>query len=142
MANARAIKTAGADLEVSVAQFAQSLQHAVAMFPDEANTIKRKAALSVLRAVIKRSPVKSGRFRNNWQMSVGRPKMIEVENWQGHVPLMDSAVVATVRPGQALWLTNNVPYAMALEAGHSKQAPAGVLAVTLAEVRMGLIPNG
>ncbi len=33
-----------------------------------------------------------------------------------------------------IYIMNNLPYARALEYGHSKQAPAGVVRITLAEV--------
>ncbi|SQI38051.1 Uncharacterised protein [Providencia alcalifaciens] len=34
----------------------------------------------------------------------------------------------------AIYFTNNVPYAYPLEMGHSKQAPNGMIAVTAADV--------
>ena len=35
--------------------------------------------------------------------------------------------------GDAIYITNNLPYAQVLENGHSQQAPTGMLAITVAE---------
>ena len=46
--------------------------------------------------------------------------------------------VGNAQPGESIWISNNLPYITALEDGHSKQAPAGMVALSLAEVSSGL----
>ncbi|WP_429820275.1 hypothetical protein [Ensifer sp. B1-9] len=50
-----------------------------------------------------------------------------------------AAIIAAADPFQAIFITNNLPYATALEAGHSKQAPIGMVAVTFAELESMLV---
>jgi hypothetical protein len=47
--------------------------------------------------------------------------------------------MATAKYGGTIWIYNNVRYITALEHGHSKkQAPIGMVAVSLAEIAAGL----
>ncbi len=39
-----------------------------------------------------------------------------------------------VRPGDTIWISNNLPYIVKLEEGHSQQAPQGMVALSIAEV--------
>jgi hypothetical protein len=77
-----------------------------------------------------------GRFRGNWQVTIGSVPA-------GPVDLIDAnggptiargaAELAGFKAGPTIYLTNNVPYAIPLEYGHSTQAPAGVVRITVAE---------
>ncbi len=75
-----------------------------------------------------------GRLRGNWQASVGIPAM-------GELPLRGeaeatgaAAATATAWNGEgSIFLVNNLPYAEAVEDGHSTQTPAGMVRVTLVE---------
>jgi len=132
---------AARDIELTdnVVDFNRRLNEAMQALPNQANKIKRVAAVTVLRGVIFRSPVDTGRFRNNWQLTLGRPARGEV-NAGGYFQAAASGTARALqaKPGQDIWITNNVPYAEALEEGHSGQAPAGVVGPTLAGVAMGL----
>ncbi len=96
-------------------------------------TAFRKIALDVFSEVILKSPVKSGRFRGNWQVSVGTAK-------SGAVTIDDKTGTATIgkvyaetlglKAGQTIYLVNNLPYARKLEYGHSQQAPNGFVRIT------------
>src|SRR5688572_24832833 len=44
--------------------------------------------------------------------------------------------VVAVQHGEAIIISNNLPYIVKLEHGHSQQAPAGVVAVSIAEVEL------
>lgn len=76
-----------------------------------------------------------GRFRGNWQIGVNLRISAET-------PRIDRDGVETLRAveaaipdeatGNVYFLTNNVPYAQRLEMGHSRQAPAGVVGLTVA----------
>ncbi|KAA0983308.1 hypothetical protein [Pseudomonas sp. ANT_J28] len=76
-----------------------------------------------------------GRFRGNWQFSVGSP----VDGVLDQIDPSGNVSVAVLRTqvqsltiGQTAYLVNNLPYAVPLEYGHSKQAPGGMVRITLA----------
>lgn len=97
----------------------------------------RWVALEALRRVIFKSPVRDGRFRGNWQASVGvRPDgTLEIDDTDGNPTFSaGTQAIATMPPYSVVYLVNNLDYAEALENGHSQQAPAGVVAVTVAEI--------
>ena len=76
-----------------------------------------------------------GRFRANWQFSIDAPADGELDDID---PSGNSAVAALraqvsgLTIGQTGYIVNNLPYAIPLEYGHSKQAPHGMVRVTLA----------
>lgn len=76
-----------------------------------------------------------GRFRGNWQFSIDSPADGELDAVD---PSGNSAVAALkaqvsgLTIGQTAYIVNNLPYAIPLEYGHSKQAPHGMVRVTLA----------
>lgn len=87
-----------------------------------------------------------GRSRANWQLSIGSITDNEIE--QGG-STMDAGVIIEQAQGalkglmrhgigEIIWIYNNVPYIMALEEGHSGQAPDGMVEVTFAEVAAGI----
>ncbi len=104
--------------------------------------IPRKVALEMLRRVVMRTPVRSGRARGNWQTSVGSPVETEIERADkgggatisGAVPVIEGWDAQNV----AIFLMNNVPYIQRLEDGYSDQAPSGMVKITVAEFQ-GLV---
>lgn len=100
-------------------------------------SVQKKLALEALRRVVMKSPVDTGRFRGNWQVSVGVTEdgTVEVTDKSG-----SETINKGVRPISALskfdtvYIQNNLPYAERLENGWSQQAPAGMVAVTVAEI--------
>lgn len=84
-----------------------------------------------------KSPVKTGRFRGNWQVGVGVMP-------SGELDTVDASGSSTIAlgvshvpqqaAGAVYFIANNLPYAQALEDGHSTQAPPGaIVAGTVAE---------
>jgi len=90
--------------------------------------------------IIKESPVDTGRFRGNWQASIGSPAPSTTSRLDstGAGSINDAAVtVQGLKLGQTFYLTNNLPYARRLEYGsHSKQAPNGFLRINLQRVQL------
>ncbi len=98
----------------------------------------RKLALDMFTRIVMRSPVDTGRFRGNWQVSIGGPPsgVLSVEDKSGAVTTTKIAsAVSNFQPGQVIWLGNNLPYARRLEYGWSQQAPAGMVRVTVKEFK-------
>lgn len=76
-----------------------------------------------------------GRFRGNWQFSIGAPTEGELDQVDpaGGVTLAKLRLqVEQLTIGQTAYIVNNLPYAVPLEYGHSKQAPGGMVRITLA----------
>lgn len=96
----------------------------------------RKIALDAFSRVILRSPVDTGRFRGNWQVSIGSipDDVIELEDKAGTVVISKvTAKVLELEAGDTIYLINNLPYARRLEYGWSAQAPGGMVRITAAE---------
>jgi hypothetical protein len=76
-----------------------------------------------------------GRFRGNWQFSIDSPAdgVLDQIDPSGNVSIaVLRAQVQSLTIGQTAYLVNNLPYAVPLEYGHSKQAPGGMVRITLA----------
>jgi len=108
--------------------------------------VMRAVSIKLFSAIIKGSPVDTGRFRMNWQASGAQPASGQVSgtdptgaNAEGNV----ANFVSQTADWQELTLTNNLPYADVLEfggypgdgpntsGGYSKQAPAGMVRVNV-----------
>lgn len=99
--------------------------------------VVRKVGLDLASRVVLRSPVDTGRFRANWNVAFGRVDTLTT-------PSTDKTGGKTIervrvqlngwQPGQDIYLTNSLPYAIPLEYGHSKkQAPLGMVRITVTE---------
>lgn len=116
--------------------FAAQIAEFVAKAKGNADLVVRKIALDMFARVIMKSPVDTGRFKGNWQCAIGSVPA-------GTVALDDKGGTATiakvtaaalgVKAGDVIYLVNNLEYARALEYGHSKQAPAGMVRLTISE---------
>lgn len=76
-----------------------------------------------------------GQFRGNWQFSIGAPAdgVLDQVDPGGNVTLAKLKLqVEQLTIGQTAYIVNNLPYAVPLEYGHSKQAPGGMVRITLA----------
>ncbi|TXH45681.1 MAG: HK97 gp10 family phage protein [Desulfurellales bacterium] len=98
-------------------------------------TVVRKTAFSLGESMVVMSPVRSGRFRGNWQYGADTINTSTggADDKSGRTSL--NRIQAGVRgwvPGQTMYLTNSLPYAQRLESGWSGQAPAGMVKVTIA----------
>ena len=96
----------------------------------------------VQEALVKASPVDTGRFRGNWQVTANRPPLYALNNYDrdGSDTIAEGkrALHAIMRGGggvRSIHFSNMLIYANALEYGHSKQAPAGVVGIVAARLR-------
>ena len=82
-----------------------------------------------------------GRFRANWQIGEGTAptgELFEKSPPASGYPSKDAVLgelqtkILSAKFGKTYWLVNNLPYAVALEYGHShEQAPAGMVGITM-----------
>ncbi|MBN4165091.1 hypothetical protein [Pseudomonas fulva] len=76
-----------------------------------------------------------GRFRGNWQFSIDSPATEELDRIDPSGSETITSLISQVQAltiGQTAYIVNNLAYAVPLEYGHSTQAPAGMVRVTLA----------
>jgi hypothetical protein len=119
-----------------MAEFSLAIDKWVAKAKGNADLVVRKVALDMFTRVILRSPVLTGRFRGNWQVTIGQPATgtVDTEDKSGAATVSKAASgVMQAKAGDVVWLTNNLPYALTLEYGHSKQAPSGMVRITVQE---------
>lgn len=120
----------------SISSFVLGVQRWTRKAKTRLDTVTQEINMEILARIVMRSPVDTGLFRGNWQVGIGRkPRgvLTHLDRDGAETIARLSGTIQTVRAGQKLFFTNNLPYALALEYGHSKQAPAGMVRVTIAE---------
>ena len=98
-------------------------------------TVARQVSFKLFSAVIKASPVDTGRFRMNWQTAgaVAPSGVIDGADKGGAAAIGDAAsYIFAASDWNEFTLTNNLPYAERLEYGWSNQAPQGMVRVNVA----------
>lgn len=92
-------------------------------------------------AVVDLSPVDTGRFKANWQITANSPAAQSLNDYDAtggdtkrYLARQAKAVAGSVGT-KVIYITNRLDYAADLEYGSSKQAPAGILGVVA--VRLG-----
>lgn len=101
------------------------------MIEEDVGKRLRIIAIQLLNEIVISSPVDTGRFRANNQVSLGSADYgtTTATDKTGTATLQQgSAVIAQGKPYSVIYIQNNLPYAEPLEDGHSKQAPTGVYA--------------
>lgn len=93
----------------------------------------RGTSLDIFSKVILRSPVDTGRFRGNWQCTLNAMATGEIEGTGRKALNAAKRTTGKAKVTDSIYLTNNLPYAKKLEYGSSKQAPRGMVRVTVAD---------
>jgi hypothetical protein len=119
----------------SATEFALDLKVFGKVTEEEALLIIRKITLELDQAVVLATPVDTGRARGNWYPSINAPSTavdFGASDKSGSQAISAAqGVIASMRLGDTVWLTNNLPYILPLENGHSKQAPQGMVDINL-----------
>ena len=112
----------------------------------EIKKVRKNYAFALYSSIVKKTPVDTGRARGNWNITVGHDDTLPKENT---VPQFKSVEeVPKVEGDETIYISNNLPYITKLEYGgypnppkkgsgktingYSKQAPQGMVGVTLA----------
>ena len=105
------------------------------------DTTVRKVAIDIHDGVVLKTPVDTGRARASWNIQAGSPDTSTAPERDRSTALSAigeaQAKQSGLGPGDglgAIYVTNSLPYIEALEFGHSKQAPNGMVRLTLGEV--------
>ena len=118
---------------MSNAEFKRNFSALLKRVGDKAELVTRKVAIELQTSMILKSPVDTGRFRANWQCGIGTVDTSISE------PIGSDAKVRTItelqgwKSGQTIFLPNSSPYSRRLEHGWSKQAPTGMVKLSVQE---------
>lgn len=96
-------------------------------------TVARKSTLDLFTKVNLRSPVDTGRFRANWNVSYGSPDVSFTSSTSQGRASSEIAKTLTLPIGGITYMANGLPYAYRLEKGYSKQAATGMVRVSAIE---------
>jgi|ERR1044072_121137 hypothetical protein len=98
-----------------------------------------RVALTIIYELAYRTPVDTSQAISNWQVTLGAPASNTIlPHYPGKFGSTYSAsaaetvsiarlVLKTKKPGQAIFISNNLPYIKKLNDGSSTQAPAGFI---------------
>jgi len=123
----------------NAARFAARLKDfSVNTYPGIAASVSAEFAMEAVRRIVRRMPVRTGHARGNVQVSFFGAASIEL-------PLVDPVGASTIaaaeralanaKATQNIHISVTVPYGMRLEQGWSRQAPQGMVRITLAELQ-------
>lgn len=97
----------------------------------------REIVVEIGTIVVRLSPVLTGRFRGNWQMTVGSPSThsLDREDLDGSSAIADLKIMAaTLNPGEVAYIVNNLTYGYNVETvGWEKTPPYMPVRRTLAQ---------
>lgn len=111
----------------------------------EFEELRRAVIIELFSSVILDTPVDQGRLRGNWQISATSPLTGEVDildpsGGKTTANVQQLAGKGEVGKDQAVFLTNNLPYAYAIEydGGSPKKAPQGMVRKNFIRVSQNL----
>jgi|TARA_R110002072_G_scaffold61035_1_gene154245 hypothetical protein len=88
--------------------------------------------------LVMKAPVDTGRFRSNMSVSISTPDLTTLPKTtiKGASQVISEGQnkIYSNKRAVKVYIQNNLPYAMRLENGWSKQAPQGMIAITLNEL--------
>lgn len=122
--------------------------------------VRKSFAISVFKGIVEKTPVDTGRARGNWQITIGQDstKVLDRKCKNGENITEESQKVNEVNGDETIYISNNLPYISKLEYGgyvspvkkgtwkkgkgyevrsangFSKQAPQGMVGLTLANM--------
>lgn len=99
----------------------------------------KRVTLDIHNKLIEKTPVDTGRARGSWGISLDSPGTYELPEGvygveRAKAQQQNVNAYTADNPFREIWVYNNLPYIEPLNMGHSTQAPAGFVEITLAEV--------
>jgi hypothetical protein len=134
-----------------LAQFGKDLDKFEEEVAVEHSNACARAAITLFAKIVSRTPYKTGQARSSWQIAIGSPN--KNVNVPGKYPqYADSGAAYALAVAEAsqilasykfsllgfkpaIWITNRLRYIPFLERGTSKQAPAGMVRLSVEEVQ-------
>lgn len=102
--------------------------------------IVKKISIDAFNRIVLKTPVDTGRARSGWHVSVDAPSEVVFQDIRSpqQVTNEGAEIILGARNFETIYITNNVNYIGALEEGTSRQAPLGMVAVTVQEINAAL----
>lgn len=124
----------------SVATFEKSITDWIDRAEDKLSDVVSGTVIRATNAIVDLSPVDTGRFKANWQVTANAPAAQSLNDYDQLGGETKSALarqaraVARSKATKVIYITNRLDYAADLEYGASNQAPSGVLGVVQARL--------
>lgn len=102
-----------------------------------AATVKKRVGFDLLGRLVRKTPVDTGRARGSWTIAVNeadRTVLPPAPPGQIYPPPAIGAL--DVRLNESLVISNNLPYIVKLNEGHSQQAPKAFVELAIEEVNV------
>ncbi len=140
---------------VGIVQFQADIAALATKIKQAPAVVVKKLAVEAFSSITELTPVDTGRARASWAMSLNAPSDFlppdldpkQRSEWKKKKgtkePIfataeVDYTVLARVDGKQPLYIVSNLVYIEPLEEGHSAQAPAGMVRITLAALEIGV----
>jgi hypothetical protein len=93
--------------------------------------VMQKLTIDLQARIVQRTPVDTGRARSSWITTTEQPSdWTPPEGATGNPPAVPTT---DIDHQKKVFIVSNLPYIEPLENGHSQQAPAGMVAVSIIE---------
>jgi len=107
---------------------------------DKSDQLCRALMLEAHGRLIRKTPVRTGRARNNWNVGIGAVDLSTTDKGsypKGGGEAMQAGItkIGSFKAGDVGFITNALPYVKPLEEGSSTQAPKGMVKVTKKELK-------
>lgn len=121
-------------MEIDLKAFVKQVEQFSEKAFDALDKVFQEVVVDLGTSVVTLSPVLTGRFRGNWQLTVGAPAnySLVTTDPEGVTTLAKIKQEALkLESGQIAWLANQLTYGQLIETGdHSPKAPQGVVGIT------------
>ena len=145
----RLLQTEGPEsmLKADYPKFERALKRFAQKVELDGAILTKRVAVDLFRRIIEKTPVDTGRARASWNIAIGAPDlrvMPEGAYTGEQLSGLKAATVLATYGADArkrlppIYITNNLPYIVELEKGSSRQAPRGMMALSLMEVTNNL----
>lgn len=95
----------------------------------------RLSTFNLFQSVVNMSPVDTGRFRANWNVSYQQPDFSTTGDTSDTRGDSEAQKALSMLIGDVAYMCNGLPYAVRLEYGWSQQAPAGMVRISVADFK-------
>lgn len=118
----------------SLGSFELDIAKFVAKANGNATLVVRKISLDLFSRVIEKTPIDTGRLSGSWVVAIDSipaddPATLGPDSSIARVEI----AVLDMKAGDNIAMVSNLDYARSIEFGHSKQAPAGMVRISVAE---------
>lgn len=110
--------------------FSQQIDEFVKKAEGNLDKVLREFSMELVEKVMERTPYKTGHARASWWAALNDPAGVSSGSTTAAAATL---ALAGAKWGDVVYINNNAAYINALEYGHSKQAPNGMVRITLAQ---------